>query len=318
MSSYASDLLLLFCAGLVVAFRVYFLVRRLWNYPLDHGPGFFLGVEVAPGFYDGPGVLWLKRYRTAILTEHLVEALGLVVILISGRWDRLPMLAYGTFPFMATLLGFVLWTRHRLGPSAPTPSSVAVALEQRRVRDYISWPVEALVVVIIAVSWLLLVTHGDAQVRWQVPVLMTYAAAGLFPGKVVVARDSFPLPAERPEEHHRWLEAHRCYSLRMMDTVRWFLIAVLAGYALLHGWPAVRPMAWFRWLVVTIAMGIWLVMVAVLIRGGGRLVAMGRDLRPVGAWSGPFRSGRLMSAAGWAWTVAYLAGLTLLLVFFRR
>ena len=46
MSQPSGAQLLLFLTALVVCFRVYFLVFRLWQYPLRNGHGFFLGIEV--------------------------------------------------------------------------------------------------------------------------------------------------------------------------------------------------------------------------------------------------------------------------------
>jgi hypothetical protein len=43
---------------------------------------------------------------------------------------------------------------------------------------------------------------------------------------------------------------------------------------------------------------------------------MGRDLRPVGSWSGPFRSVKWMPRAGLVWFAVWFGGLVLLLLFF--
>ena len=319
MSGPTSHQLLLSSTALIVVVRVFYLVRSLWNFPLRNGPGFFLSIEVPHGFYDGPGVEWLKRYRTVVLAEHLTEALVLAAVFAMDRWDLIPLWAGGSAVlFTSTMLGFVAWTRHRLGGAPPIRSRVAVALETRRLGDYISWPVEALVAVIIAFSWVLLLAQGDAQVRWQTPVVFTYVAVGLLPGKISVVRSSFPLPSERIEEHHRWLEASRRHGLRVMHTLQWFLIAILGGYALQHGWPGANAIPWLRWLLVGVALAIWLIMTVVIIRGWGRVAAMGRDLRPIGSWSGPFRPARLMMPGYLTWFTVWFGGLVLLMVFFRR
>jgi hypothetical protein len=319
MSGHSSEQwLLVFTTTLVVVVRVFMLIRWIWNYPLAHGTGFFLGVEVSPGFYEGEGRRWLKRYRTVLLAEHSIEGLAWIVILASGRWSQLPATAFGAVLCTATWLGFLAYTRATLGAHPPVLSNVAIPLESRRLGDYISWPAEALIVLIIALSWLLLLTRGDAQLRWQVPVLMTYVIVGLFPGKIVVVRNSFPLPTERAEEHHRWMEAQRRWWLRVMHTLQWFLIAILGGYALRHGWPGANAIPWLRWLLVGVALAIWLIMTVVIIRGWGRVAAMGRDLRPIGSWSGPFRPARLMMPGYLTWFGVWFGGMVLLLVFFRR
>jgi hypothetical protein len=321
MSGHSSgDWLGLFCTALIVIVLVFWLVRRLWNYPLNHGPRFFLDVEVASGFYDGDGAKWLKHYRTVLLWAHVIVALALVAILVSGRWYLLPLWAGGTAVFLMVIFhGFKAYTRAILGANLPLPTSTAVSLETRQLGTYISWPAEALMAVIVALSWALLLTHGHARVLWQTPVVLTYVIIGLLPFKIGVVRNSLPLPSERTEEHHRWMEAHRRLWLRVWDCVRWFLLVILAGHALLHGWPAAHAVVWLRWLFIGAAIAVWLVFVVIQIRGSGRLVAMGHGLRPVGSWSGPFRRAPLMmpGISPWLFAVWY-GGLVLLLVFFRR
>lgn len=312
------DLLLLSSTGLIVAWKLYWLVWRLWNYPLQHGPGFFLNVEVAPGFYDGPGVGWLKRYRTVLLAEQVLEAVVLVVLLVSGRWEFLPVWAGGSAPLlMATLFSFMAWTRRALGANPPVRPSVAVSLETRRLSDYISWPAEALMAVIIVFSWSLFLTQAGAKIHWQGPVVLTYTILALFAAKILAVRNRFPLPAERTEEHYRWLEAHRRHSLRVIDGGRWFFVAILTGIAILMAWPQARRMAWSLWAVNAVALGIWLVQLLVQVRGERRLAAMGRDLRPMASWSGPFHPPKLIANAFWVWGATFLTGLILLLIFLR-
>jgi hypothetical protein len=313
------DLLLLISIGLIVAVMIYWLVWKLWNYPLRHGPGFFLNVEVAAGFYDGPGVRWLKRYRTVLVVLYLLLAVVLAVLLVSGRWEFLPVWAGSSAPlFVITQFSFMAWTRHTLDANPPVRPSVAVSLETRRLSDYISWPMEALVAVLIVFSWSLLLTHAGAKVHWQDPVVTTYGILALFAAKIVAVRNRFPLPAERAEEHYRWLEAHRRHSLRVIDVMRWFALALLASIAILTAWPPARSMPWLRWALAAVALGIWLVQVLVQERGDSRLATMGRDLRPMASWSGPFQPPKLMTTASWIWGASFLTGLVLLLILFRH
>jgi hypothetical protein len=171
---------------------------------------------------------------------------------------------------------------------------------------------------IIALSWALLLAHGHGQLHWNVPVLSTYVIVGLLPFRIGVVRNSPPLPSERTEEHCRWMDAQRRYWLRVNDCGRWFFLVIFAGYALLTCWRAARTIVWVRWLVIGIALAVWLVQVGIMIRGSGRLAAMGRDLRPLGSWSGPFRRATLMmlGISPW-WFGAWFGGLVLLMVFFR-
>jgi hypothetical protein len=151
--------------------------------------------------------------------------------------------------------------------------------------------------------------------------VLTYIILGLLPYKIIIVRGGMPLPSERTEEHCRWMEACRRHSLLVLDGFfRWFSIVILAGIALQHGWPAAHAVVWLRWLFIGTALAVWLVFVGIMIRGSGRLVAMGRDLRPAGSWSGPFRPARLMLPGFLAlpYFAAWFGGLVLLLVFFRR
>ena len=142
----SGEWLLLFVTALVVLLRIVKFKRTFGHSPLNHGPGFFLGVEVSPGFYEGEGAGWLKRYHTACLAELSIQALALLAVLVSGRWFLLPLWAGGTAILVAaTFLGFASYTRCTLGAKPPVRPSFAIPLEPRRLRDYISWPAETLI-----------------------------------------------------------------------------------------------------------------------------------------------------------------------------
>lgn len=87
MNAHVGDLLMLAVTVMLVLFRIYVLVHRLWRMPLEHGPRFFRNVEVPEGFHEGPVASWLKRYRAIILTEHLIEAAIVATILGTHRLD---------------------------------------------------------------------------------------------------------------------------------------------------------------------------------------------------------------------------------------
>ncbi|MCE5308466.1 MAG: hypothetical protein LLG20_12575 [Acidobacteriales bacterium] len=165
-------MLILFITVLLVSFRIYYLVHKLWNLPLDHGPRFFLSTEVGEGFYEGPGARRLKRYRAIILTEHLIEAAIVAIILGSPRLDLIPMWAGGSAIALVTMLsGLTIWTRRRKGIGASARSKVAVALKLRRLGDYVSWHEETLAVAIMALSWIALATNGNSHTQGKGPML---------------------------------------------------------------------------------------------------------------------------------------------------
>jgi hypothetical protein len=319
MSAHDGNLLILFITVLLVSFRIYYLVHKLWKLPLDHGPRFFLSAEVGEGFYEGPGAGWLKRYRAIILTEHLIEAAIVAAMLGSHRLDLIPMWAGGSAIVLVTMLnGLTIWTRRRLDTGASARSKVAVALESRRLGDYLSWRVETLAVAVMAVCWIALSTNGDARTRWQTPAELTYVVLTVAALKILVVRNRLPLPAERAEAHYQYSEAQRRYSLRVIEVARWFVLSILAGYAMQHSWEPARTIVWLRWLPVAVALAIWLIQVLVQSQGQDRLTSMGRNLRPMGSWSGPFQKTRLMGKGGLAWGVCFLSGLAIIHLLFKH
>jgi hypothetical protein len=304
---------------LVVAFRTWLLVRMLWNLPLAHGPGFFLGVEVAPGFYEGPGARWLSRYRRLMLAEYLVEVAGLAVVVVGGRWGLIPICsAAAAALFVCAFMGFAFWSRAMLKGVSPATTRVAVPLEGRSLRDYISWRTETVISSLVALSWISLLTQGMALVRWRPPVVLTYLVLGLFAAKIGVVRMGFRLPVERTQEHHLWFDAHRRLYLRLVDSVRFLLLAILTANAILSRWPTVRSMPWLFWGIIGLVMGTWVVLLLLFMFGSGRLAAQGRDLRPPPCGLAVWPHGGWLRDHGLWWTVAYAVGFALLLVFFRR
>lgn len=311
-----SEWVLLLVTGLIVAAQVAAFKLFFWDTPLKYGKEFFLGVAVPPGFYDGEGADWLRRYRALILAVNFTLLLALAAVLASGRWLLLPFWAGGVAVLhTAALLGFGAYARAKLGANPPVESRVAVSLESRRLRHHLSWPGETFMAAIIVASWLLLFLHGDTRVDWFAPVVMTYTFTGLLFLAIGSVRISFPpLPAERPEEHRRWVEESRRYGLRCLSASRWVLVSVLASYALLHGWPLVAAARWAFWLLVGLTLVIWLALVLVIFLGGRRLEAMGRGLRLPGSWSTPFRQARRMPRAWTMFFLAWFGGLVFLIV----
>ena len=319
MSAHDGSLLMLFITVLLVLFRIYYLLHNLWKLPLAHGPRFFLSAEVPEDFYEGPGAAWLKRYRTIILTEHLIEAAIVAAMLGSHRLDLIPMWAGGSAIVLVTMLnGLTIWTRRRLDTGANARSKVAVALESRRLGDYLSWRVEALAVAVMALSWIALATSGDIRTLWEGPTQLTYVALALAAIKILVVRNRLPLPVEHAQEHYQYSEAQRRYSLRVIDIWRWFILAILAGYAMQHSWEPARTIPWLWWLPVGVALAVWLIQVLVQFRGQDRLTSMGRNLHPMGSWSGPFQKPSLMVRGWLPWMICYFSGLVIIHLLFKH
>ena len=283
----------IFTICLLVPVLTYALVKYFWNKPLQNGPGYFLGVEVPAGFYEGPGRGWMAGYHATVASLYTVWAVALGAIVIMRRWEMTPMWAGGfALLFVPTMLGFQAWTRHKLGVTPPV-RPVALALESRRLGDYISWPLEALMVAVVGFSWWLLLRHAGAHFDWLTPLQLTWVALGLIPGKIVVVRSSSPLPTERTEEHYRYQDAERRNWLRAWGAFGWFFVVILLGLALgmalMRARSASRMVPGLEWLILGIAFAVWGYQVLVYYRGSRQLASMARDLRPAGSWRTPFR-----------------------------
>lgn len=301
-----------------IAFLIY--LKQLWRRPLNHGHGFFLDVKVPPGFYEGEGIRWLRRWHAVVAAWYVLALFGgAVAVFISGRWFLAPAWAGGiAVVYVAAIKGFTAYARSKLGANPPVISSVAIPLEDRRLRDYISWHSEAVIGAVITFSWIALLVHDSPRHFWEASIIFTYVVIGLVPFKVLIARSIPPLPPDRPDEHFRWIEAQRRYYLRGLDLFRWLFVVLLAGFgvrALLRNWH--EPAAWLLWPLCGVFFAVWLYMVVAMIWGERRLDKMGRDLLPVGSWSTPFRPARVMPPGFAKWFGIWFGGLLLLLVFFH-
>ena len=316
MTANVSHNLLYFTTGLIVIARTYQLVRFDWSRPLKHGPGFFLTSEVAPGFYDEAGRRWLARYRAVVIAEYAIEWIALVAIVIADRGQWLPIWAGGSALLYLSSMGLFGLVASRTLYSAETQRAVALSLDARRLRDFLSWRVEVPILATLAAGWALILTEGDAAVRWGVPAILTYVVLALFAAKVVHIKAGAPLPVDRTDEHQRYFHAVRRQALQVIDCMRWFFVFVFAGYVVLHGGTAGQRLIWLRWALIIASVAIWLAMVVTIIVGTRRLDAMGRDLRPSASWAGPFRASSSALRGGGLWAVSFVVGLALLFAIF--
>lgn len=282
------------------------------------GPGYFLGVEVPAGFYQGPGKSWLSRYHVIVAAIYVVWGVALAAIVVSRRWSLTPMWA-GAFAllFVPTMLGYGTWARHQLGAN-PQVRPVALSLESRRLGDYISWPLEALALAMVAMSWWMLL-RGAPHFDWRSPLTLSWVVLGLRPGKIAMVRASSPLPVERAEEHYRYQDAERRNWLRVWGAVGWFLVVILFGGASMRALYPTGPAPALRWLVLAVALAVWGYSMFVMFRGMRQLKAMSSDLRPAGSWKTPFgRSSWMgMSRAFQIWFAIWFGGI-LILAYYPR
>jgi hypothetical protein len=254
----------------------------------------------------------MTGYHALLAALYGVWAVALGAIVLTRWWDMTPMWAGGfALLFVPAMFAFQAWTRHKLGVNPPV-RPVALALESRRLGDYISWPAEALAVALVALSWWLLLRHAGAHFDWLTPLQFTWAALGMIPGKMAMVRLSFPLPAERTEERYRFQNAARRFWIRLSGILfEWFLVVVLFGGALMHALSPMRPAPVWRWLVLACCYAVWGYGMIVLFRGMREMKAMSADLRPSGSWKTPFgRSSCFgMSRAFQIWFAIWFGGI---------
>jgi hypothetical protein len=302
-------------AALVVLATTYALVKFLWKQPLQNGTGFFLGVEVPAGFYEGPGRVWLRGYRAMLVLLHLVLIGSIGGCFALGRSDLIPWCGFWAPLCVASMLAFQAWTRRKLGANPPV-LPVALSLETRRLSDYISWPREALMSAVIAASWWLLLTRGGSHVDWIQPLLVTWMALGLIPGKILMVRCGFPLPAERAEEHYRYQDAMRRGWIGITTAIVWCFLVVLFGVALGRAWPVVSSHPWFLWAILCAFIAVWGTMMIRSFRCMKVAATVGRELRPAGSFATPTRRASCwMNGPYLLWLAIWFGGILALVLY---
>ena len=311
-----AEILMYVVTALVLVVHIYGLIWLRWNLPDAHGPGFFMGVEVASEFHGAPAIQWTKRYHALILAELVLVAGAAGWLVVFGLWRWLPAWAGGIAVIaLLNIRAFEAWVRRSVPAAkrAEVGPAVAFSLEVRRLGDYLSWVSEALLAATLGVSWMLLLTRGAAGWRWQSPAVWTYLAVASSLWKVSVVRSGVPLPADRAEEHQRWLSTRRRYSVRVFDCFSWFAVLIVAGYAALYSSPANSAAPWLRWMIVALVCAVWTTLVVVTVRGQLRLASTGGGLRPMESWRGLSGQGNHHLPPGGVWGVGFVAGLVLLI-----
>jgi hypothetical protein len=320
MSAPSETGIYIFTICLLAPVLTYALVKYVWNQPLRNGPGYFLGIEVQAGFYQGPGKNWLTGYHAMLTALYGVWAVALAAIIVTRRWEMTPMWAGGfALLFVPSMLGYGMWTRHKLGVRPPV-RSVALALESRRLGDYISWPAEALIVAVVGASWGMLLSGHRALVDWRSPLTLSWMILGLLPGKIAMVRAGSPLPAERAEEHYRYQDAERRNWLKLWGATAWFLAAVQFGAALIRAVSSGKSAPGMVWLALGADLAVWGYVMFVMFRGMRQMKAMSRDLRPAGSWRTPFGRASWMgtSRVFRIWFAVWFGGIMLLAFYPHR
>jgi hypothetical protein len=117
---------------------------------------------------------------------------------------------------------------------------------------------------------------------------------------------------------YRQLQDEGLVTVHWMNAFGWFCVVILFGYALRHGWPPASSLPELQWLIVGVALAIMGYLMIVVFRGQRRMAAVGRDLRPSGSWSTPYRRASFMSRPFMIWFTVWFGGLLVSIVYSFR
>jgi hypothetical protein len=289
---------------LMVLVVVLFLLRplwlwQLWRAPLKQGEGWFLGLEVEPGFYRQAGAVLLRRYRAWMAVPLGLESLILLGLILSGQW------VYALYEHFLSVVLLIAWatfttyqfmTRVRLlapAASASPVTSVQLSLAPRRLRDYTNWRVETAIIGLtlltlfwMAAQWLGWLPAGTTTGQPSARLLKTmvfflYLQAGVLLLKQLFVRWRMLQPPRRAEDYRRWRAAWLTYHLRVFDALRLLLALVIWGlfafktFKQWWGFARVNPIG------LALALASIMVYTLYLVRQQRRLAAVAREIKPL-------------------------------------
>lgn len=228
-------------------------VARFWRLPIKQGTKWFLSAPVGADFYQTEGRIWLSRYRLWLVAPLLLDAMIVAGLVVRGNWFHIFYEQFVAFVLTAvwfnfTVLQFAARVRALQAVPATSPvSAVQLSLTPRRLRDHLSWPVEAVLAGLGVVVLLLLANlyagwwrGGVAQDAGTIPVRLVvwfgYLQLGLLLLKQLFVRWRMKLPVRRVAEYQRWRAAWLTYHLRVFDALRLAWASLLC--VLLVHWTA--------------------------------------------------------------------------------
>jgi hypothetical protein len=271
-----------------------FWLWQFWRAPLKQGEGWFLGIEVEPGFYRQAGAALLRRYRAWGVPPLALEAAILLALISSGRlvhamYEQIPAVAILTFWLNFTILQFRQRIR-LLAPATPgqSPHGVQLSLAPRRLRDHSNWTVEAVIIglTLLTLLWLAAQWLGrlpaDQNAGLLKPVVFIfYMQAGALMLKQVFVRWRMKLPLRRVDDYRRWREAWLSYHLRVFDALRMllaFILWAILAFESFRLWWGAEQMKPPRLALALIAVAVYLFYCA---RERRRLAVVEREIRPL-------------------------------------
>jgi len=212
--------------------------------PLLRGPEWFFDVHVPPDFYSRVGRDIVRRYHARMLLPFAIDIPVAAAILYSGHITWLNGLIAALAAIIHVNHSFsTARARYEARPFAvpeaeEPPTAMAVSLAPRRLRDYSSPAIEAVVVVgtVSLFAWLI-AYYLTATERlgvgdmFGVPVLMAYLQLGLLCAKALAIALPAPLPRRDAAAHLEAREEVRRHWALLCDGGR-VLVTVSAFY-----WP---------------------------------------------------------------------------------
>lgn len=233
--------------------RIPRIVER-WKSPFLNGPGWFIGVQVPPGFYDETGRAILARYRLRLFIPWVFEIPSVVLLLATGH-----TLAVLWLICIVTLLTrFIFYAnrkaaeddarRFEIPGTAPSVAAVSLSLRPRSLKDYTKPWIEALIILALlgsvgSLGYASMRSRGWGAMRqpWTVTLIYIYLQFGALLAKRAFVRARSAAPASNTEKYLIWRESLRRLSTSLCDYVRLLLITppvIVAVASLTSRWDA--------------------------------------------------------------------------------
>ncbi len=287
--------------GVLVAAAVglFFFGTRLWSLrkrlglPRFWGGAYFFSVPVGEGFYRGDGAPVLRWYRNRLLASFATEAAAILLAAWLFGWTGFVVTAL----IGSALLAFSMQRitaeairrarAHEL-PGAPPPgqSAAVTSLQPRRLSGYTDKVTEAVILVMVAGSVVLL-AYAKAQHPWAnwrelllFPAVMLYLQLGVVLLKSGIVAWRTPLPEQDAERHLQLKEEGRRYLLRVCDWMRLIGAFFLAHAAVKAAFGDEWATGTARAVVWTSLLGLAVILLITMHRESRRILELARQVAP--------------------------------------
>jgi hypothetical protein len=291
--------------------RIRGVVRRV-KQPHLRGEGWFLDVPVEANFYQGPGRMILRGYWLRMAIPCILD-IPAVVMLLTGQTSGLLWIILALVPaihvnhlYNVGIAERQAWQFAKVEQAREiVTSAVGLSLTPRRLRNYISWPLEWALGLVTAGAVLALVhvhrtspQEHSLRLVFLAPGLNLYFQLGILLVKRMIVAWRTPLPTVQTIEYREAKEATRRYYLMMCD---WNRIVATCGIVF---WPILlsAPKTEFESLVK-----IWLgALLALTIAGALWVEIRRKQLADMGVKARPVRMPDLMGQASMTqWPVCF-------------